>query len=155
MAHLKKSDITGHLMKGSGGHLVKDCTGAPETCNDCSPAIPDTLYVTCEGLSGDFAPWEGKTTLAWLSGCWWADVVDIDTYPRMYLYYLSGGPYWMVRINTVAIGCQKTWDTSADGPHTCDPWNGTYAEVDCGDTACSDHSSCEDSAGATCVVSTT
>jgi len=127
--------------------------GAPppppeNSCNDCEPPIPDTLYVTFTGLAGDFAVANGKQTLAWTSGCYW-DVVGsgID-----WLRLNWSTTKWkiLLKVNQPDV-CDKEW-RGAEGDE-CDPWDVTYTEYSCIDAECVDTDSCEDSAGATAVVS--
>ena len=133
--------------------------GPVNECNECDPAIPDTLYVTFAGLSGDFASFNGKHTLTWVGGAWlgcyWHE--DLDVGP--WLYYRSAVHRWHVGISPPEdpggdplFNCFRHWQMSADYP--CDPTE-SYVYYSCDSGRCYDLDSCADSAGATCVVSLT
>jgi len=51
-----------------------------------------------------------------------------------------------------AAGCYKEWTISVPLSPTLEDFEGYYTESDCDDTFCSDESTCEKSAGATCRV---
>ena len=130
-------------------------------CNDCDPKIPDTLYATFAGLAGDWAGHNNKYTLEWVSGCHWRwQPGGGGTFPLSYLEWQSWAKGWNILIWTAgsAPWCYKRWyddDENAPPPYKrdCEPCDVTYAEHDCDDDACTDHSSCENSVGATVVVS--
>jgi len=116
------------------------------TCNACDPAIPDTLYATWSSLAGDWAAANGKTALTWVSTCVWQAVVGSVT---VSVWYYGGT--WGADVSTGGFCTLRR-----DGPNTACAPEGTYSsEIDCSDVACTDHDSCEDSSGATCVVSYT
>lgn len=125
-------------------------TGPQNSCNACSPPIPDTLYVTLSGLSGDFAQWNGKHALLYDRTCLWRK----DEYPDPEAQVDWTEVEWEFLITGLLLAgpvCSKEWTGSED---PCDP-TGVYAEKTCNDAGCPDGDSCEDSAGATCVVSLT
>jgi len=142
---LTRSSANGHLRKAADGHLVKG-----GECNCCSPAIPDTLYVTLARLVGDLAVWNGKWTLSHTTGCYWA--YPSHAYPRILLQWIGPGTSdWRLSAATAAQ-CYKHWQSGAQDP--CDPV-GAYSEFACDAFTCADPNTCVDSAGATCVVSLT
>jgi len=158
MPHLKKGG-DGHLLKNSGGHLVVDC-GSAGVCNECSPAIPDTLYVTFSGQARSFAIWEGKNEVPWHYGCVWRLTQEVDA-GTAYLVIIYRAGQWQVECTGDwqwdYYYCKQTWlgDSAAcghEGAYTLD-----LCRDDSGDgrAGCVDDESCEDSAGATCVVSET
>ena len=119
------------------------------TCNDCDPPIPDTLYVTFAGLAGDFADWNGKHTLTWVYACTW--VYNFPTEP--YLHFSWGGDYWAVYL-VLEPPCNIQFRRYGH-EYMCNPDVAGYTQCNCTDATCEDTDSCEDSAGATCVVSLT
>ena len=159
MAHLRRH-TNGHLLKSPSGHLVKNviCPGEepPEnTCNDCDPPLPDTLYLTFAGLAGDFAPFNGKWTLVWSTACRWYAQEGVLYYVG--LVYTEG--VWKascgVSGDCVPFCFINFAQTDPGTSRQCDPWNATYAIIYCRPDTCEDSQSCTDSAGATCVVSLT
>ncbi len=127
-------------------------------CNNCDErigsAIPDILHMTNDDLTGDFAQFNDKLQIDWVITCNWQSAAE---YPQKTLSH-SGTNYWEASVIT-HVACIKIWnqDTSLCDPveqdGCCDPTIG-YTEEDCIDPACGDTNSCEDSVGATCVVST-
>lgn len=160
MAHLKKGP-GGHLFKSPGGHLLNDC-GVTNTCNSCSPPLPDTLYVTLTGVAGDFAIYSGTTGLPWRTFCLW-NVRGSDCryqggprFPRLAITWDVDDNCWYVR-ESYRRGCWKQWKGGVD---PCDPTDSytEHSDVCASSPAfacirCDDVASCIDSAGATCVVS--
>ncbi len=146
MAHLKKA-AGGHLLKSGDGHLVNDCEPPPDnSCNDCDPAIPDTLFVTFSGLGGDWSIYNGKRTLEWSQACGWQDSVLGLVITLGYFVTV-----WRVQIADKS-SCNIHWDKMDAG---CTP-AGVYSTGPfCIDGGCDDTGSCAASAGATCVVSLT
>ena len=148
--HLQHSATTGHLLHNTAGHLVY-CL---EDCHDCYPSIPDTLYATFSGLSGDFAAFNGKHTINyqspdWASGCTWCSRDDASgSNDWVALVMRVGVGHWQLIVHVVD-NCSKVWIST---PVTCDP-TGSYSENSCTDTSCADGASCENSAGATAAVS--
>ena len=124
-------------------------------CNDCDPPIPDTLYVTFTGLRGDLGMFEGKNTLRWMSDCWWrSDGGPLGPFVQL-IFHMN---HWTVGAY-VNYTCYKQWiprmfPLPPEPPHECAPWLINYVKLVCVDDGCSDKDSCEDSEGATCVVST-
>lgn len=145
MSHLKYG-AGDSLLYGPTGHMVYDC-GVQNACNACDPPIPDTLYVTFSGLGGSFASWNGKHALDWSTGCAWYGSgngpPDLIHSAGIWTVNCYGGP---------GASCYKTW-TKADAGG-CTPEGGSYAESGCLSGGCPDVTSCANSAGATCVVST-
>ena len=147
------------VVNGSGQPIFCDtCPCVVEeppvnTCNSCDPAIPDTLYVTLSGLAGDFAAWNGKHTLEWVSGCLWR-----CTSPLIELRWYAPGPWYVIFGSTVDAGC--TCCAAFCGSSSACVETGSYTHWDasaceCRDSGCNDTDSCENSVGATCVVSLT
>ena len=147
MAHLRKGP-TGHLWRSSG-HLVKKyiCpSGTENSCNACSPPIPDTLYMTWANLGADFAAYNGKSTLVWVSGCIW-ERADGKVSVRW-----RAGNQWLALAGAYAdIGsCARSHNKSGS---SCDP-TGSFAQLTCVDSGCIDTDSCLACSDSTCVVST-
>jgi len=130
------------------------------TCNSCSPKIPDTLYVPGSGFGGYFAICNGKSALAWSnvcvfaggSNCYWFQGCDSG---HIWLYYgnISGTMRWACYIQKWPFQppqhppCQILFVGSTS---PCSP-TGTYSLSGCGDGGCP--GSCSASAGASFVVS--
>ena len=180
MAHLKKA-ATGHLLKGSDGHLVIGCATTTTTttsttststttvtpqnaCNNCYPPLSDSYVVTFAGLANCLEYLNGSHVVTWLVDCSWETTPSGSGCPesRVSLEWvpLVGG--WRAR-TTCAATCQKTWLVEHTPPWPCDPV-GTYPEEGCYDAGCAgvegcdppyDLQTCEASSGATCVVSET
>ena len=148
--HLRKT-ASGHLMRVTGGHLRK-CPSPENTCNTCDPPIPDTLYVTFAGLAGDFAAYNGKHAIPWGHGCFWEVRNSVNENDWMTIHYSSGEWESHLDPDETASGCFVSFETAALS--ACAP-AGSYPLDACGDGGCDDTDSCEDSAGATCVVSLT
>ena len=158
MAHLKK-DANGHLWKNTAGHLVNECpehTWVPgqNTCNACSPALPDTMYVTGSGFAGNFAracwgdsAFNGTMQVDWRFGCDWAwgcpgrqAWIELD-------WNKFGTAKWGITLGQ-KIGCSIKFE----GPATpCDPF-GLYTYYGCVGWACSMGDSCVDSEDASVSV---
>jgi len=165
-------------VNSSGQPILCDrCPCSNNTCHSCVPPIPDTVYVTLTGLGGTFFDaYEGKNTLYWhlpifgdASSCAWE-----GSQPGGGAYrcnYRDGWPYlaliydelparwagWMIRIYLQAptFGGGEACDIRFHlGAFPCSPI-GEYTQVWCLDGGCEDMTSCENSAGATCVVSLT
>jgi hypothetical protein len=131
--------------------LCEDCP-CGIACNACSPPLPGTLYVTLAGLAGDFAQWNGKHKLTHFGACQW--VYPHYDPPSIWIQLLWFTARWLVQITAggvFPIVCDKRWDGSEDACVQI----GNYTEGDCNDAGCPDINSCENSAGATCVVSLT
>ena len=166
MGHLKKSDLTGHLLKNAAGHLVNGCAGAPvNNCHSCIPPIPDTLYVTLGGLSGDFAGYNGTHQLEWDNACVWRIYFDApNDYPTIILHYYAYLQYgWRLRLLIdfvgATTGCFIGWGRNDEHfDYWCDP-DGNYSANDvatrCQLNRCGDPSSCDGYLLSTCVVSET
>lgn len=170
MAHLKKSPITGHLLKNANGHLVKGCTGAgggENGCNDCDPAIPDTLYITCADLTQVLAYANGTNPINVhdINPCRWEDVwPDPDTgvfritlrllWTNLHLVVpdpIADTWYWLASANVFRGGSPpysvtKYWYRL----NPCDAY-GTYTEYTCDPTG----GLCDAQDGATCEISET
>lgn len=124
---------------GSGSSYV--------TCGDCDPAIPEMLYITCAGFAGSFAGWNGTFAVQWVSACnWqWTGVgATLD------LFRLSALPNRWFIYAVYTSGCR--WQFEKDTIAPCDPV-GPYSLDFCVDSGCGQPNSCEDSAGASVVVS--
>lgn len=170
MGHLKYG-AGGHLLRNAAGHLVHICEGPTATptatptpsptptalndCNSCDPPIPDTLYVTFAGLGGDFAVYNGKHAIPWI-GAWSGNPtedacnwVSVDGIAWIAIYW--DGVHWWVQLHAGEARCAVDW---RDGVDECDPI-GSYSLWACYDSYCDDTTSCENSVGATCVVSLT
>ena len=156
MAHLKKS-ASGHLLKGASGHLVKDCTGATEnTCNDCDPPLPDTLYVTLAGLQGDLAVLNGTHQVEWYEGCRWQLLygpLEDKYWVRVWGLLYEGDFAWAVTASR-ANNCDKVWLRISEDCE-CAPAGAYDTERLCYVSGCDDKTTCNRSQGATCVVSAT
>ena len=134
--------------------LCDECPCPDNSCNSCVPSIPDTLYVTFSGLGGDLAVHNGKKELSWAMGCSWVwfdgarmkMLLEWDRYVSPDVWYIYCNE-WSIADTT----CIKEWTLSEP---VCNP-TGNYVEFVCADTDCSDPNTCNDSAGATCVVSLT
>ena len=149
---------TGSLTTSTSTTTTTAAPGPVNVCNECDPPIPDTLYVTLAGLAGTFAWANDKHALTWVIGCrWQSEALDCDP---------SGGPIYVSlsfaagQWTAVVRGCEqadcpgrcyKQWSTSGDD-NECIP-TADYTGGNCSDVCCWDTDSCEDSAGATCVVS--
>lgn len=159
MAHLKKGG-NGHLLKSSGGHLVVECPPEAEnTCNDCDPPIPDTLYVTVSGLGGDLSAWNGTHEVNW-TGAGTGGVWNSECTWEKDNYYSEGGgiflgwhdqQLWVCFIGTGLDGpdCHVSWTLETD---QCSI-GGEYTYSQCQGGGCADGNTCADSAGASCTVS--
>jgi hypothetical protein len=107
-----------------------ECCGAAEnTCNDCDPPIPDTLYVQIPtGLTGCFADYSGnKYEVTWEYGCHWSAIDPGGVHGDIGLRQLPGGP-WEVLL-TRRPECYLVWEGSTGG---CDV-TGTYTFHTCYD----------------------
>lgn len=123
--------------------------GACNDCNECDPPIPDTLYVTWAGLRGDFAHFNGTHPLTWETGCTWN--AEIGTGEALLAWT---GSQWLINL-VERYDCDKQWRSPASpNSDSCDPRD-TYSEHVCSDIYCTDHDTCEKSAGATAVISYT
>ena len=149
-------------------HIAVDASGRPFLCdscpcprnecggNTCNPPMPDTLYITFNGLGGSFAVYNGKHEIAWRQMCLWSDI-DTDIYPRIYpriiVLWNAYLQRWGASITIIHEGCSISWTT---GPSTqCLP-SGAYGDVAiCHYEYCVDTNSCTVSSLATCVVSLT
>jgi hypothetical protein len=134
--------------------------GCRTPCNGCAPPIPDTLYVTFANLEGDFAPWNGKHTLTWYTGCEWYDDPTYALIPGPYIrLYWAGGNnrwrIWLVKRNEGdnPLDCLILWQSDSTG-NTCAP-SDDYSVTTCWPVGCTDTDSCANIANATCVVSLT
>lgn len=124
--------------------LCDECPCGGNVCNACDPPIPDTLYVTLDGLAGDFAVFNGKHTLVWLFDCTWS---ISPVAPTVSLWWTAVA-HWRVRVGIVE-NCTKDFGTIDE---ECDPVAVYPDEILCIDAGCDDGNSCEDSEGATCEV---
>ena len=120
-------------------------------CNDCDPPLPDTMYVTLAGLSGDFAAWNGKNAVEWVLGCTWAIDIEFVRYVQL-KSFAWGWEVWLLPGGYGDPACEMRFRLLAED--RCEV-TGSYSFFDCDDAACDDTDSCENSAGATCVVSLT
>ena len=126
--------------------------GPSNTCNTCDPAIPDTLYVTLAGLSGDFAYLNGTHTLSWRFICTWGKPIVPGLF--LNLTWVASSGVWRVASGGLVVDAWCLFNFESDTGHQCEPEAGTYSWNYCIDINCADHDSCEDSvAGSTCVVS--
>lgn len=150
MGHLKRG-ASGHLLRNAAGHLVNRC--AENTCNECDPPIPDTLYVTFAGLAGDFAWANGKTAVEYYYPCAWRHLEPDGSGIVVTYGYYGALNFWVAEVAGPGgdLNCNKEWKGSTY-PNVCSPTD-AYSEYACRDLVCDDSDSCEDSAGATCVVS--
>jgi hypothetical protein len=139
----------GHLRKGGSGHLRNVCGN---TCNECDPPLPDTLYVTLADLGGDYAAYNGTTAVEWVSGCYWR---DHEAFIRLEVFYDAVTGYWYVELQHADHPtARKHWRTADERYVPCDP-DRTYVETTCTGTAYfTDPDTCTLSAGATASVST-
>ena len=126
------------------------------TCNDCDPAIKDTLEITFDGLDGgtgqtnDFSDFEGVNEVNWLTTCVWRNQ-DGDVELG---HGLDVGGYWGIMI-VPGFLCWKRWVATVE--QDCAPEELSYVELDevdgCVDSECSDDNSCVEAEGATAAVS--
>ncbi len=128
-------------------------TGTPSpadnSCNDCSPAIPDTLTLTMTGLGGDFVVFNGANTLSWTSGCSWRKSGG----PGIAIFVIWVGGEWNVTAVRGFIGsCHLTLIASPSNTASCDPRDTYDVEESCSDGGCLDSDTCTKSAGASGVV---
>jgi len=140
-AHLKKSAVTGHLLKNGDGHLVKDC-GCQACPGDCS-ALND-VTVTLAGFGSGCCAQINAAITATRTGCTWSgngnftsptgcdvdwDVIDLS----------CSGDTWTITLEFVVSGvpgdcdgeeCDgQIIDITADLCNTDDTPNGTYENV--------------------------
>ena len=119
--------------------------GAPSTpenaCNACEVSIPDTLYVENDALTDDLAQFNDKRECTWSFGCVWQ---SSGSYPRKNVTWLAAWHTYVYK----GANCYKEW---LGGVDTCDPTD-AYAEENCDDSICTEGDTCENSAGATSVV---
>ena len=153
---------TGSLTTSTSTTTTTAAPGPVNECNECDPAIPDTLYVTFAGLSGDFASFNGKHTLTWVGGyalgCNWRIAPFGFGDGGLYYDVYNAPDAWRVWISSPEDpshdplrDCARHMKMSADYP--CDPTMDCYVVYSCDSGRCFDTDSCADSAGATCVVS--
>lgn len=128
-------------------------TMTANNCNNCDPALPDTLYVTVANGAGGFAAFNGKTQVDWTSGCIW--VSNGGAYPFLQLDS-SGAGVWSVHCY-IDAGCYLNM-VSVTRPLYCDPYSAdplyqraAPAFGNCISTTCADQD-CVDSDGATAVI---
>ena len=121
------------------------------SCNDCVPPLPTCLLVTLTGLAGDFAEWNGSTAVPWVSGCTWAIDIEFVRYVQL-KSFAWGWEVWLLPGGYGDPACEMVFRLLAED--RCEV-TGSYSFFDCDDAACDDTDSCENSAGATCVVSLT
>ena len=128
------------------------------TCNDCYPDLLHAYTVTTSGFSGDFANtvFTVEFNGASPAQCWWNDPAPLGAgvYPTLGLQWDAGEKAWWINYHPSEY-C-VAWSYAYANTDSCDP-TGTYA-VDTFDgcppgSGCSDPDSCDDSAGATFVVS--
>ena len=116
-------------------------------CDECSPDLPDILYVTFGGLLSDFGPFNGKWELPWVSDCKWKLVTGDGVIVVRWDGTLGN---WLAGATIVIHECFFDFEGGAD---QCDPYD-AYAWTYCNDDSCLNPDSCEDSAlSGTCVVS--
>jgi hypothetical protein len=137
----------GKLGIRADGRLLR--SGSTAQC----PELPCSLKVTCSGLGGDLAVFNGETCVPFAGehgGCaGYPQWNNASTTAQIIVYALcdAAEPYEVV-VRTQP-GCEKRWRGGA-GP--CDP-AGAYAEHACDNTGCTTSATCRDSVGASCVVS--
>ena len=116
-------------------------------CDGCDPPLEDCYEATLSGLAGDFAAYNGTHELTEEPGdpcCYW------KFFGEYHILLQRREPEHRWRV-TLWLGnlCQVWWNRTSD---QCEPV-GDYGTVNgCVDICCADGMSCEDSAGATCVV---
>ena len=143
--HLRRDSLSGHLARATNGHLRK--CGAPQLCNQCTPPLPDTFYITHAGLAAPLSALNGKHAVVWVTACNWFTPGQPDL-EQMLVFWAGFG--WMVTaIQGSTYPCWKNWRGQLGG---CDV-TGVFSEYSCTDGGCS--GLCAGSAGATCEVSLT
>jgi hypothetical protein len=95
-------------------HAWRPGVGA-QSCDECDPALPDIIYVTISGLTGDYAGWNGKNTLDWWTGCTWSDSTE---YPRLTLTQGATG-WWLWAYTADPLTNYIAW--WAEAAPACDP----------------------------------
>jgi hypothetical protein len=94
-----------------------DCGVACSTnkCNACEVPIPDTLYVTLSGQTGNFAPANGTHTVPWSINCTWTLPISGTTL-AVTLSYLAN--FWTI----VVLDSVDSSTNTFIGPNTpCNP----------------------------------
>jgi len=117
----------------------------------CAARPKDKYCVTFSGLAGDLAAYNGTHELTWLGGsseCLRDVWVEGRGYTFALVQWMSADQRWQVNLSDEE-DCYKRWYRANSG---CHPALGAYTELICEDSGCGDHNSCEDSAGATCVM---
>lgn len=152
----------GKVLVNGDGHVIlcEECPCEPppvNTCNSCSPPIPDTLYVSFTDVGGTFAAYNGKHTIAWVSGCAWRKL--LGTWGVIELMYDEGGhsyggppgTYWYCLLwnKSIFAPCMIVFCGSTGACSV----TASYTQCHCYDGYCADTASCENSVNATCVVS--
>jgi len=128
---------------------VKTQDGVLAFCDTCL----DCVLVTFGGLGGNFAPWNGSWVFEYgdfnppATERWWAQNPPVAPTGTGFLVQFSARRF-QVTISGGVLACTKAWTKSG----RCTPL-GEYDEYSCTDAACPD--SCEQSAGATCLVTST
>jgi hypothetical protein len=139
-------------------HFEELAPPAQNTCHDCDPPIPDTLYVTFTGLGGDLSAYNGTHELTWDHDCIWIKYFPDSSFINLYwaTFWIADNWYVCLLINPGFTECQKDWgiDRLQVPGNPCDP-RGSYAEMDCSHPFAGDdlNQTCEKSIGATCTVS--
>lgn len=131
-------------------------------CGNCSPPIPDTIYITFTGLGGTFAAHNGTHDLTWSNSCifaagecvrpdcTWCSVTGLAP-PLIFLYYNSCWDRWHCGMFLPPLDCSIQFKSVYAPP--CDPSIGNYTQLPCIDNGCADPNSCEDSTGALVSIS--
>jgi hypothetical protein len=108
--------------------------------------------VTCLGLGGDFAKFNGDNVVDYF-GYSWAGIYwrNQDEWPVVILMWDKQDSRWLIRLLD-RVGCDKYW-RSVSGEAPCDPSVSPYEEHFCKSNGCFDMTSCESSEDATVTVS--
>lgn len=115
-----------------------------ETCLDCDPPIPDTLYVTFADLQGAFATYNSKHELMWVTDCQWGTA-------KLNLRAKEAPDTALIEIRVNAT-CRIVFSAGEQG---CEPWTFTWTYLICNSAGCPGTSCPFNQANATCVVSLT
>jgi len=166
VAHLKRSQSTGRLLKNAAGHLVRQCSSTTTTteepqnaCNNCDPPLHDSYAVTLDGLGGVFGFLNGSHVVQWVENCRWQVLAGSQDCPggSVRLEYeedTPDGDFWYVWA-ACGGGCVKFWRRLVIPYEPCHP-TGAYSEWSCYEDNCPGWpplTGCPESNGATCSVS--
>lgn len=142
------------LARCADGRLAR-CPTVTGCDGGCTMSV--RYKITFASLAGDYAQFNGENTVVYVSGCTWVSGYYPSNRAILTLYRVpTGAPVgdaqWYINMlgADTASGCAMVW--LKDAVVRCSPVGG-YSVDSCSDNNCSDGDSCEDSAGATCIVS--